>query len=196
MDITDNGLKPNAFSIDTATRGNADYRRVIWTGEHLQVALMSLEPGDVIGLEVHHGIDQYLRIGAGKARVKMGPAKDDLSLQRDAEGGWSIQVPAGMWREVENIGEEPLRLYTVCAPVNPAQETAQGTPEAEAEDQGSDEPTSWVAEVKDKSKDAGMTAFIDTSFNFRSDSPPSKDPDKCKDPDRYSPTLRRYHQVL
>jgi mannose-6-phosphate isomerase-like protein (cupin superfamily) len=72
MDITDNGPQPNAFDIESATTGNADYRRVAWTGKHLQVTLMSIEPGGAIGLEVHHGTDQFLRIDAGKGRVKMG----------------------------------------------------------------------------------------------------------------------------
>lgn len=66
IDITVNGPKPNSFSIERATTENADYRRVVWTGKHLQVTLMSLEPGAAIGLEVHHGIDQFLRIDGGK----------------------------------------------------------------------------------------------------------------------------------
>lgn len=198
MDITDNGPKPNAFSIKRATTENADFRRVAWTGKHLQVTLMSIEPGAAVGLEVHHGIDQFLRIDAGKGRVKMGPAKDDLSFQRGVEGGWSIQVPAGMWRDVENIGEEPLRLYAVYAPAHPVQGIVQETPEDEekGEVQGREEPPPWAEEIDSKGAETAMAAVVDTTFDVRSDSRVGADPHQSKDPDRYSPTLRRYHQLL
>ncbi len=155
MDITDNGPQPNAFDIESATTGNADYRRVAWTGKHLQVTLMSIEPGGAIGLEVHHGTDQFLRIDAGKGRVKMGSSKDDLSFQQDVEDGWSIQVPAGTWHDVENTGDQPLRLYTIYAPTHHAQGIVQATPEdaEKDEEQGRDEPPSWVEEVDDKGEE-------------------------------------------
>ena len=155
MDITDNGPKPNAFDIESATTENAAYRRVAWTGKHLQVTLMSIEPGGAIGLEVHHGTDQFLRIDAGKGRAKMGPSKDDLSFQQDVEDGWSIQVPAGTWHDVENTGDEPLRLYVIYAPTHHAQGIVQKTPEdaEKDEEQGRDEPPSWVDEVDDQGEE-------------------------------------------
>lgn len=156
MDITDNGPNPNAFNIEDATTENAAYRRVAWTGKHLQVTLMSIEPGGAIGLEVHHGTDQFLRIDAGTGRVKMGPSKDDLSYQQDVEDGWSIQVPAGTWHDVENTGDEALRLYTIYAPTHHAQGIVQQTPEdaEKDEDQGKDEPPSWVEEVDTKGEES------------------------------------------
>ena len=120
MDITDNGPEPNAFDIETATRENGTYRTVAWTGKYLQVTLMSIPVGESIGLEAHPETDQFLRLDAGRGRVKMGPAKDELTYQRDVADGWSIQVPAGTWHDVENTGDEPLRLYTVYAPVHHA----------------------------------------------------------------------------
>ncbi|WRH26417.1 cupin domain-containing protein [Arthrobacter sp. JZ12] len=128
MAITDHGPTPKAFNLQRATEENADYRRVVWTGKHLQVTLMSIEPGGSIDLEVHRGTDRFLGIEAGKACVKMGPAKEDLSFQQDVEGGWSILVPAGTWHSVENRGDEPLRLYTVYAPKLHAQGIVQETP--------------------------------------------------------------------
>ncbi len=156
MDINDNGPKPNSFNIESATTENSAYRRVAWTGKHLQVTLMSIEPGGAIGLEVHHGTDQFLRIDAGKGRVKMGPSKDDLSYQQDVEDGWSIQVPAGTWHDVENTGDEALRLYTIYAPTHHAQGIVQDTPEdaEKDEDEGRDEPPSWVEEVDDKGEES------------------------------------------
>ena len=145
MDITDNGPQPNSFDIEQASVDNTTYRTVAWSGKYLQVTLMSIPVGSSIGLEVHPETDQFLRIDAGRGRVTMGPAKDDLSYQRDVGDGWSIQVPAGTWHDVVNTGDEPLQLYTVYAPVHHAPGIVQKTAEdAEAdEDAGRDEPPSW-----------------------------------------------------
>ena len=154
MDINDNGPKPNVFDIETATVENENYRTVAWTGKHLQVTLMSIEPGKSIGLEVHKGTDQFLRIDAGKGVAKMGPTKDDLT-ETEVGDGWSIQVPAGTWHDVENTGDEPLRLYTVYAPTHHAKGIVQATKQqAEADEEaGRDEPPKWVEEVDTKGEE-------------------------------------------
>ncbi|TGO05104.1 cupin domain-containing protein [Serinibacter arcticus] len=156
MEINDNGPNPNAFDIEAATVQNGDYRRVAWSGKHLQVVLMAIQPGKAIGLEVHHGTDQFLRIDAGKGRVKMGPDKDDLSFQQDVSDGWSIQVPAGTWHDVENTGDEPLRLYTVYAPTHHAQGIVQATAEdADADEEaGRDEPPAFAEEIDTKGEES------------------------------------------
>lgn len=155
MKITDNGPEPNAFDIETATRENAAYRRVAWTGKHLQVTLMSIPPGESIGLEVHPDTDQFLRLDQGSGRCVMGPAEDDLPFQQDVGDGWSIQVPAGVWHDVINTGEQDMRLYAVYAPVHHAagivQETAE---EAEAdEESGRDEPPEWSVQPEETRDD-------------------------------------------
>lgn len=155
MDIIDNGPQRNAFDIETATRENTNYRTVAWSGEHLQVVLMSIEPGSSIGLEVHYGTDQFLRIDAGQGRVVMGPSKDDLVFEQQVGDGWSIQVPAGSWHDVINTGDEPLRLYTVYAPTHHAKGIVQPTAaDAEADEEaGRDEPPAYVEEVDTKGED-------------------------------------------
>ena len=155
MDITDNGPEPKAFDIEKATRENDNYRVVAWTGKYLQVTLMSIPVGESIGLEAHPETDQFLRLDAGRGRVKMGPAKDELTYQRDVVDGWSIQVPAGTWHDVENTGDEPLRLYTVYAPVHHAAGIVQATAqEAEHdEEKGVDEPPSWAVEPEEGEPD-------------------------------------------
>lgn len=154
MDIKDNGPNPNVFDIETATVENGAYRHVAWTGKHLQVTLMSIEPGDSIGLEVHKGTDQFLRIDQGKGVAKMGPTKDDLT-ETEVGDGWSIQVPEGTWHDVENTGDEPLRLYAIYAPTHHAQGIVQETAEKAEEDEeaGRDEPPSWVEEVDEKGEE-------------------------------------------
>ena len=135
MEITDNGPQPNAFDIEKATTENRAYRVVAWTGRYLQVTLMAIPVGESIGLEAHPETDQFLRLDAGRGRVRMGPSKDELTFEQEVSDGWSIQVPAGTWHDVENIGDEPLRLYTIYAPVH----HAAGIVQQEREDAERDE---------------------------------------------------------
>lgn len=145
MTVTDTGPDPKAFDIEAETVANEHYRAVAWTGRYLQVTLMSIAPGESIGLEAHPETDQFLRIDAGKGRCVMGPAADRLDFEQEVGDGWSIQVPAGVWHDVVNTGDEPLRLYAVYAPVHHAPGIVQAT-SADAErdeESGRDEPPSW-----------------------------------------------------
>ncbi|MFT3888146.1 MAG: cupin domain-containing protein [Arachnia sp.] len=146
MRIQDNGPAPNAFDIESATRQNTNYRVVAWTGKYLQVTLMSIPVGQSIGLEAHPETDQFLRVDQGSGRCVMGPTKDDLSFQQDVEDGWSIQVPAGVWHDVINMGEVPLQLYAVYAPSHHAAGKVHSTAmEADADEEaGGDEPPDWT----------------------------------------------------
>ena len=146
MDITDNGPRPNAFDIRQATIDNESYRRVAWTGEHLQITLMSIKPGGSIGLEMHPGTDQFVRIDAGEGRCVMGPSEKDLNFEQEVREGWSVEVPAGTWHDVINTGDRDLQLYVIYAPSHHAQGIVQETPqEAEADEEaGRDEPPAWV----------------------------------------------------
>ena len=148
MKITDNGPKPNAFDIETATTENTTYRTVAWTGKYLQVTLMSIPVGESIGLETHPETDQFLRLDAGQGRCVMGPSKDNLDFEQEVSDGWSIQVPAGVWHDVINTGDEPMQVYAVYAPTHHAQGIVQETAEdAERdEDSGADEPPSWTVQ--------------------------------------------------
>lgn len=153
--IKDIGPKPQAFDIETATRKNENYRTTVWTGEYLQVTLMSIEPGSSIGLEVHPETDQFLRIDAGVGLCVMGDAEDNLTFKQEVADGWSIQVPAGTWHDVKNTGDEPLRLYTLYAPVHHAQgiihETADDS--EQDEDSGADVPPEWTVQPEDPAED-------------------------------------------
>jgi mannose-6-phosphate isomerase-like protein (cupin superfamily) len=148
MPVTDNGPSPNAFNIEAETRANTNYRTTAWTGRYLQVTLMSIPAGESIGLEVHPETDQFLRLDAGKGRCVMGPAEDDLSFEQEVADGWSIQVPAGMWHDVINTGDQPLQVYAIYAPVHHAKgivhETAADS--ERDEESGEDEPPSWTVQ--------------------------------------------------
>lgn len=145
MPVNDNGPAPSVFDLETQTTSNENYRTVAWTGRYLQVTLMSIEPGASIGLEAHPETDQFLRLDAGTGRVVMGPAQDDLTFSQDVSDGWAITVPAGMWHDVINTGDVPMRLYAVYAPVHHAAGRVQPTAaDAERDEQsGADEPPTW-----------------------------------------------------
>jgi mannose-6-phosphate isomerase-like protein (cupin superfamily) len=145
MTIEDIGPEPQSFDLETATVENTNYRTVAWSGKYLQLTLMSIEVGEDIGLEAHPETDQFLRLDAGRGRVQMGPARDQLDFDREVEDGWAIFVPAGTWHNVTNIGVEPMRMYAVYAPIHHAAGKVQAT-SADAErdeESGEDEPPAW-----------------------------------------------------
>lgn len=145
MTIKDIGPNPESFNLERATVENGNYRTVAWSGKYLQLTLMSIPVGEDIGLEAHPETDQFLRLDAGRGRVQMGASKDQLDFEREVEDGWAIFVPAGIWHNVTNIGDEPMRLYTVYAPVHHAAGKVQATAaDAERDEEtGTDEPPAW-----------------------------------------------------
>ena len=146
--IEDVGPQPQSFDLESATLENTHYRAVAWSGKHLQLTLMSIPVGEDIGLEAHPETDQFLRLDAGRGRVQMGPAKDQLGFDREVEDGWAVFVPAGTWHNITNIGDEPMRLYAVYAPVHHAPGLVQPTKEDadRDEDTGVDEPPEWTVQ--------------------------------------------------
>lgn len=115
LNFSDQGKKPVVQNIEEMTLTNENFRTTIWTGEKLQVTVMTIQPGDDIGLEIHHGIDQFLRVEAGNGVCKMGPAEDNLTFEATVKAEDAIFVPADTWHNVENTGNEPLKLYTIYA---------------------------------------------------------------------------------
>ena len=116
---------------------------------------MSIPVGDDIGLEAHPETDQFLRLDAGRGRVQMGPAKDQLDFDREVEDGWAILVPAGTWHNVTNIGDEPMRLYAVYAPVHHAPGAVHRTADdaERQEEAGEDEPPAWSVQPPQQPSD-------------------------------------------
>src|SRR5262245_32396686 len=147
MSIKDIGPETQSFDLENATLDNETYRSVVWSGRYLQLTLMSIPPGGDIGLEVHPETDQFLRLDAGRGRVEMGTSKDRLTFKKEVSDGWCALVPAGTWHNVTNIGDEPMQVYTVYAPVHhqPAKihETA-----ADAAADNDDEPAQWSVQPK------------------------------------------------
>lgn len=128
LNIFDNGPAPTVVNIETMTLENNNFRSTLWTGEYLQMTLMTIQPGQDIGLEVHTDTDQFLRIEQGKAKVSMGPDKDNLQAW-DAKDDFGIFVPAGSWHNLENVGDEELKIYSIYAPAHHPHSTVHVTRE-------------------------------------------------------------------
>ncbi|MCP8971342.1 cupin domain-containing protein [Ectobacillus ponti] len=114
--LKDYGPDPFVIDINEATKQNNTYRTALWTGSHLQVTLMSLNPGEDIGLEIHPNIDQFLRVEEGQGIAQMGKDQNNLDFVRKVFDDSVIIVPAGTWHNVTNTGNTPLKLYSIYAP--------------------------------------------------------------------------------
>ncbi len=130
----DRGRTPWVVDIEELTLGNPHFRSARWTGQFLQMTVMSLAPGEEVGLERHDEIDQFLRIEQGTARVVMGQARDALTFDQEVGDDWAILVPAGYWHNVINTGDVPLKLYSIYTPP----EHRPGTVHATAADSAAD----------------------------------------------------------
>ncbi len=114
--LRDYGPEPFVINIEKATLQNNTFRTALWTGNHLQLTLMSINVGDDIGLEMHPDVDQFIRIEQGQGLVMMGDSKNNLCFQRKVCNNYAIFIPAGKWHNVINIGCIPLKLYSIYAP--------------------------------------------------------------------------------
>ena len=131
--ITDCGPDPCTANIGQMAAENQSFRVAIWTGCDLQMTLMCIPPCGEIGLEMHPGTDQMIRIEHGRAMVKMGRCKNQLDFQQNLCMGDVVFVPAGMWHNIVNMGRNPLRVSSVYAPPHHPQGTIHRTRE-EAEE--------------------------------------------------------------
>lgn len=125
--LKDYGSNPFVIDIEEATEQNNTFRTALWTGNNLQVTLMSIDIGDDIGLEVHTGGDQFIRIEEGDALVMMGDSQDNLDFQRRVSDEYAIMIPAGKWHNIINLGNKPLKLYAIYAPPEHPQGTVHNT---------------------------------------------------------------------
>ena len=112
----DYGEQPWVVDLDDLTLENRAFRSAQWTGRSLQMTVMSLNPGEEIGLERHEHGDQFIRVERGRARVVMGSAKDRLTFDRQVSDGWAVLIPGGYWHNIVNDGVGPLKVYVIYAP--------------------------------------------------------------------------------
>jgi mannose-6-phosphate isomerase-like protein (cupin superfamily) len=111
-------------NIEEATEQNSFFRQVIFTGKYEQLVVMSLKPGEEIGMEVHDTVDQFFRIEMGEGKVIMNGEENVFSA------GFGIIVPAGTEHNIINTSQiEELKLYTIYSPPNHRDGTIHKTKE-------------------------------------------------------------------
>ena len=130
--IRDYGPEPFVMNINEVTKQNNNFRTALWTGNHLQFTLMSINVGESIGLEMHPDVDQFIRIEQGYGLVQMGNNKNNLNFERKVYDDFAIIIPAGKWHNLTNIGNVPIKLYSIYAPPNHPKGTIHRT-KADAE---------------------------------------------------------------
>lgn len=115
-------MKGYLSNIEKDTIENNSFRKVIYTGQNSQLVLMSLEPGQDIGEEVHE-VDQFLRIEQGKGKAILD------GLEYEVADDFAIVVPAGMKHNIANSQEGQMKLYTIYSPPEHKDKTIHVTKE-------------------------------------------------------------------
>jgi len=108
-------------NIEDQAAENGVFRRVVYTGPHLQLVLMTLQPGEDIGEEVHEAVDQFFRVEEGVGEVWIDGQRTRIA------SGTAVIVPAGCRHNIKSTSTKPLRLYTLYAPPHHADGTVHVT---------------------------------------------------------------------
>ena len=147
-------------NIEKETLENTNYRKVLYTGKHSQLVLMSLKPGEDIGEEIHPNIDQFFRFesGNGKAIVN--------NNEYQVKDGDSVIVPAGSKHNIINLDEkEDLKIYTIYSPPKHKDGIIRATKEdaedAENKEEFDGETTEKTTEVELTEDGEGAMATLD-----------------------------------
>jgi mannose-6-phosphate isomerase-like protein (cupin superfamily) len=104
-------MKGHITNIEKDTLENENFRKVIFTAENMQLVLMSIEPNDEIGEEMHEDVDQFIRIEKGSGKAILNGEEYEIM------DGSSVVIPAGVKHNIINSSaEEKLKLYTIYSP--------------------------------------------------------------------------------
>ena len=109
-------------NIEKETIKNKNFRKVLYTGKNMQLVLMTLKPGEDIGME-KHDVDQFFRFEKGTGKVVVN------GTQYKVKDGTGLIIPADSTHNIVNTGKTPLHLYTIYAPPHHADGTTQKTKE-------------------------------------------------------------------
>ncbi len=129
VEFKDFGPDPLVIDIEQYTLQNETFRTAVWTGSLMQMTVMTLQPGEDIGLELHTKTDQFLRVEQGSGLIMMGDSEENLDFQERVEDDFAIFIPAGKWHNLLNDSDEPLKLYSIYTPVEHPHGTVHETRE-------------------------------------------------------------------
>lgn len=117
-------------NIEKVALTNENFRQVLYTGQHAQLVVMSLNPNEEIGEEVHQIVDQFLRVEAGEGRLVLN------GEEQTVKDGDAFMIPAGVKHNVINTSpDKPLKLYTIYSPPHHKDGTIHKTKEEAASDE-------------------------------------------------------------
>ena len=117
------------INIEKATLGNDNFRKVLNTATNSQLVVMSLQPGEDIGSEVHD-LDQFIRFESGRGKVILD------GKEYEVEDDWAVVIPAGVEHNVINTSDnEKMKLYSIYSPPEHPEGTVHPT---KADDTGHD----------------------------------------------------------
>lgn len=102
-------MKGYISNIEKTTKENENFRKVLYTGKNSQLVVMSLQPGEEIGEEVH-SLDQFIRVEQGRGRAILDGAEHEI------EDDYAVVIPAGAKHNIVNDGNEKMKLYTIYSP--------------------------------------------------------------------------------
>ncbi|MCL5019995.1 MAG: cupin domain-containing protein [Patescibacteria group bacterium] len=109
-------------NIEKASEENSNFRQVLFTGKYSQLVVMSLKPGEEIGMEVHENVDQFFRVEEGEAKIIAD------SQEKEVSEGDAFVIPAGTQHNVINTSaNDDLKLYTIYSPANHPDKTVHKT---------------------------------------------------------------------
>ncbi len=114
-------MKGYVADIEDKTEANKDFRLVLYTGQNLQLVVMSLKPGQDIGAETHATHDQFFRVEQGKGEVVID------GVTHKVKSGTGIVVPAGALHNLVNTGDDAMKVYTIYGPPNHLDQLEQET---------------------------------------------------------------------
>ena len=104
-------MKGFVQDIESLAVNNDNFRRVLYTAKNCQLVLMSLKPGEEIGMEVHT-LDQFFRVEEGTGEAVLNDNRTTI------RAGFAVVVPSGANHNIINTGSVPMKLYTLYAPPN------------------------------------------------------------------------------
>lgn len=139
--------RPAAFDLGRVARDNRDFRRVVWTGRHQQLVVMSV--ADSVPMEVHPDTDQFVVVVAGAGRAVLDGATRALAA------GVAVAVPAGTPHGIYNDSDAPLQLYTLYSPPHHPHGLVQSS------EQGSRKRETHAVERYDASSDRAEIVCLD-----------------------------------
>lgn len=113
INLRNKHMKGFVSNIEQDALGNENFRKVLYTGKHSQLVLMSLAPMEEIGMEVHEENDQFFRFEKGQGKAIIDGNEYELG------DGTAVVVPAGAEHNIINTSEnEELKLYTIYSPAH------------------------------------------------------------------------------